>query len=320
MNPYQDRTTAVAALRAAVPYLRLFQGRVFVVKAGGKVLASKQGVRALIEQVGVLHRLGIRVILVHGGGPQVSAIGSQLGLEPRMLHGRRITDEATLDVATMVLNGTVNTRILAAFRELDVPAIGISGVDAGLIEARKRPPRKVGGGQEVDYGEVGDIVSVNGEVLQGLMSEGYVPVVSPLCADSEGRVLNVNADMVAAFIAAEVKALKLLLVTSAPGILEDEADEASLVSYTDVAGLNALEQGGSLAGGMLPKAAATKHALYAGVERVHVISHKLRDSLLMEVFTNEGSGSLIVLDTRDLMPEELKPPLPSQRNFGEEEA
>ena len=299
-----DRHVAIAALRAAEPYLRLFQGTTFVVKAGGRVVADRERISALMEQVGLLHRLGIRVVVVHGGGSQATGLAERLGLETRFVEGRRVTDEATRDVATMTFNGTINTQVVAACRELGVPAIGMSGVDAGLVEAQRRPPVEVAGQGEVDYGYVGDVVSVNVGILYRLLEERHVPVISPLSADSQGEILNVNADVVASRLAEALGAKKLILLTEAPGILEDVGDPASLVSYTDLKGLVALRKSGSLADGMLPKADAIRHALAGGVARVHVISWKVRDSLLLEIFTNEGSGTLIVQDTQTLRPEE----------------
>ncbi len=307
MTTDHDRYVAVAALRAAVPYLRLYQGRTFVIKAGGEAFAERSTTRAIMEQVGILHQLGIRVVLVHGGGGQATELANRLGLDTRMVEGRRVTDGGTRDVATMTLNGTVNTEIVAVCRELGVPALGLSGVDAGLVRARKRPPRHVDGEGDVDFGYVGDIVSVDIGVLDRILDDRFVPVVSPLSADDSGEVLNINADVVAARIAKEMKAEKLVVVTGTSGILEDRSDPASLVSYTDVNGLNDLYDKGSLADGMLPKVAAIKDALCGGVSRVHVISYKLTDSLLLEVFTNEGCGTLVVLDTKALSPEEQQP-------------
>jgi acetylglutamate kinase len=306
MTTEHDRHVAVRALRAAVPYLRLYQGRTFVIKAGGAAFASQETTQGLMEQVGILHRLGIRVVVVHGGGPQSTELAKQLGMTTRMVEGRRVTDRRTLDVATMTLNGSVNTEIVAACRHLGVPALGLSGVDAGLIRARRRPPRQVEGEGSVDYGYVGDIVSVDVSVLQRLLDEHFVPVLSPLSADDAGQVLNINADVVAARIAIEMKAEKLVLLTGAPGILQDEKDPDSLISYTDVKGLNALLEGGAIVSGMLPKVAAIKDALYGGVHRVHVVSYGGRDALLLEVFTNEGCGTLVVLDTKELLPEEAE--------------
>ena len=307
MTTDHDRYVAVAALRAAVPYLRLYQGRTFVIKAGGEVFTKRATTRAIMEQVGILHQLGIRVVLVHGGGGQATELAGRLGIETRMVEGRRVTDGGTRDVATMTLNGTVNTGIVAVCRELGIPALGLSGVDAGLVRARKRPPRHVDGEGDVDYGYVGDIVSVDVGVLDRILDDRFVPVVSPLSADDSGEVLNINADVVAARIAKEMKAEKLLLVTGASGILEDRSDSATLVSYTDVNGLNDLHERGSRVEGMLPKVTAIKDALYGGVSRVHVISYKITDSLLTEVFTNEGCGTLVVLDTQELSAEEQKP-------------
>ncbi len=304
MTTEHDRRVAITALRAAVPYLRLFQGKTFVIKAGGEVVADGERTAALMEQVGILHRLGIRVVVVHGGGGQATSLASRLGLETRFVEGRRVTDGPTLEVATMTLNGSVNTAIVAVCRRLGVPALGISGVDAGLVLARRRPPVEIEGEGEVDYGYVGDVVSVRAGVLRRILEERFVPVVSPLSADAEGEVLNVNADVIASRLAMEMKAEKLILLTGAPGILEDPADPTSLVSYTDLKGLEALRQAGALEGGMLPKVTSIKAALAGGVSRVHVISHKVRDSLLLEVFTNEGSGTLVVTDTESLLPEE----------------
>ncbi len=307
MTTEHDRRVAVAALRAAVPYLRLFQGKTFVVKAGGQVVADRRRTRDLMEQVGILHRLGMRVVVVHGGGAQATELASRLGLETRFVEGRRVTDAATRDVATMTLNGRVNTSIVAVCRGLGVPALGISGVDAGLVRAVRRPPVEVDGEGEVDYGYVGDVVSVNTGALERILDERFVPVVSPLSADEDGELLNINADVVASRIAREMAAEKLILITGAPGILERRDDPSSLVSYTDLKGLAALRRGGSLAGGMLPKVAAIESALAGGVARVHVISYQVPDSLLLEVFTNEGCGTLVVLDTHSLRPEEVDP-------------
>ena len=299
-----SRAVAISAIRAAVPYLRLFQGKTFVIKAGGEVFNDRSSTRALMEQVGIMHQLGIRVVVVHGGGGQATDLSKTLGLDVRMVEGRRVTDAETRKVTTMVLNGSVNTDIVSTCRELGIPALGMSGVDAGFIRARKRPPRQVPGHGEVDYGYVGDIVSVDTTVVERLLADRFVPIISPLSADDRGEVLNINADVVAARVAKEMKATKLILMTGVPGILRDADDPLSLVSYTDVKELKEFEDQGLLKGGMLPKVSSIKEALYGGVDRVHVISCKVRDSLLLEIFTNEGSGTLVVLNTSDLRPEE----------------
>src|SRR6202167_713971 len=297
-----DPSIAVRALRGAAPYIRMYKNKVFVIKAGGAVFSDEASTRALIEQVAILHQVGIKTVLVHGGGPQLDSLQATMGLETRMVNGRRVTDQKTIDVTSMVLNGLINTRILAICRELGIEAIGLSGVDAGLIRAHKRPPVPVSelSSETVDYGFVGDIDSVNAAVLERLLEIGLMPVVSPLSADANGILLNINADTVAAAIGGALSAEKLVLCTGAPGILERPTDPSSIVSYTDIKGLERLRDQGSLKDGMLPKAAAIENAIRGGVRRVHVISYKSTDSLLAEIFTNEGTGTLVVADLKAL--------------------
>ncbi len=304
MNSKRDRAIVVSALKHAAPYIRLFKGKVFVIKAGGEVFADPVLSSALIEQVGILHQVGIRTVLIHGGGPQSTKLATELGLETQFVEGRRVTDSDSLNVAMMILNGQINTRILATCRDLQIPAVGISGVDAGLIRAHKRPPVASSDGGSVDYGFVGDIDSVEADILRKQLDNGLMPVVSPLSCDEKGTLLNINADTVAAAIAAELDAEKLILVTGATGILEDVNDPSSLISYIDRKRLKELREKGILADGMLPKAAAIDKAIKDGVSRVHVISYKLADSILLEVFTNEGTGTLVVDDINALSPEE----------------
>jgi acetylglutamate kinase len=302
MNYRTDQTVAVRALKNAAPYIRMFKGKVFVIKAGGAVFVDTESTRDLIEQVAILHQVGIKVVLVHGGGPQVTELEDALGIETRMVKGRRVTDEKSIDVTTMVLNGLINTRILAVCRDLNIEAVGISGVDAGLIRAHKRPPARVegGDGEPVDFGFVGDIDTVDADVLRKQLDNGLMPVVSPLSADANGVLLNINADTVAAALGAALGAEKLILCTSAPGILERLNDPTSVISYTDLKGLKQLRENGSLSGGMLPKAAAIETAIRGGVRRVHVISCDIPDTVLAEVFTNEGTGTLVVADINAL--------------------
>ncbi len=296
MTTKKDRAIVVSALKHAAPYIRLFKGKVFVIKAGGEIFVDPVQTNALMEQVGILHQVGIRVVMIHGGGPQSTQLATALGIDTTFVDGRRITDGASLDVATMVLNGQINTRVLASCRDLQIPAVGISGVDAGLIRAHRRPPVERKGDESVDYGFVGDIDSVEADILVKQLDNGLMPVVSPLSCDEDGTLLNINADTVAAAIAAELGAEKMILLTGAAGVLEDISDPQSLISYIDRAALDKLRDAGKLADGMLPKAAAIDAALANGVSRVHVISYKVPDSLLLEVFTNEGTGTLIVND------------------------
>ena len=304
MMDRNDQALAIRALRRAAPYIRMYKGRTFVVKAGGGVFASEESTRVLIEQIGILHYFGVRVVLVHGGGPQLTETADALGVETRMVQGRRVTDGKAIDVSAMVLNGLINTRVLAMCRELEINAVGVSGVDAGLVLAHRRPPVKLKDGETVDYGFVGDIDRIDGSVLSRLLDNGFMPVVSPLSADERGTLLNINADTVAAAIGSSLAADKLILCTLAPGFLERVEDPGSLISYTDLAGLERLRESGSLQDGMLPKAKAIEGALRGGVRRVHVVSYTSPEGILGEVFTNEGTGTLIVEDIKALSPAE----------------
>jgi acetylglutamate kinase len=278
----------------------MYKGKVFVIKTGGGAFRDGAAMRSFMEQVAILHHLGIRVVLVHGGGPQLDEVTTKLGVATRMVQGRRVTDAGAIDVACMVLNGLINTRLLGLCREFGIAAIGVSGVDGGLVKAHKRAPVTLASGDVVDYGQVGDIDAVDGSVITRLLDAGFLPVVSPLSCDASGHLLNINADTVAAAIGGAMDAEKLILCTGAPGILERLDDPQSLISYTDVAGLRRLREEGALSDGMLPKSSAIETAIRGGVRRVHVISYAAPDALLAEIFTNEGTGTLVVADTKAL--------------------
>jgi acetylglutamate kinase len=300
-----DQALAIRALKNAAPYIRMYKGKTFVVKAGGGVFADTESTRVLIEQIAILHYFGVRVVIVHGGGPQVTEVSAALGVDNRMVQGRRVTDAKSIDVTSMVLNGLINTRILAMCRELDIDAVGISGVDAGLVRAHKRPPVKLeGSGETVDYGFVGNIDAVDANVIRKLLDNSLMPVISPLSSDEKGQLLNINADTVASAIGGALGAEKLILCTGAPGILENVEDPTTLISYTDLRGLKRLKDESKLQEGMLPKAKAIEDALRGGVRRVHVVSYRAPEGILGEVFTNEGTGTLIVADVNALTPAE----------------
>jgi acetylglutamate kinase len=299
-----DPAAAIRSLRSAAPYIRMYKGKTFVVKAGGGVFADAAAVRGLIEQIAILHYFGVRVVFVHGGGPQLTEITEKLGVPTRMVQGRRVTDQKAIDATSMVLNGLINTKLLALCREINIDAIGVSGVDAGLVRAHKRAPVKLDTGETVDYGFVGDIDAVDPGVLNKLLDNGLMPIVSPLSADDSGTLLNINGDTVAAALGAALNAEKLMLCTGAPGILANVDDPSSIISYTDLAGLKRLREEKKIVDGMLPKAKAIEDAIRGGVRRVHVMSYKSPEGILAEVFTNEGAGTLIVADINALSPAE----------------
>lgn len=291
---------AIAALRHAVPYLRLFRDATFVVKVGGEALARPGGADALLEQIGVLHSLGVRIVLVHGGGVQADALAEKLGVEFEKIEGRRRTSPEMVDAMILALNGEARAALLSAARKVGIPAIGISGMDAGFIGAQRRGPTPLSSGGSVDLGEVGDIESVDPSLLGDLLDWGYLPIVSPLAGDDQGRWLNTNADIVAAEIAVSLGAAKTIFMTGAPGVLADVNDPHSLISELTLDEMDEMISDGSIQGGMLPKASAIARCLRGGVDRVHVVSHTLPDALLTEVFTNEGSGTLIKLEAEDV--------------------
>jgi acetylglutamate kinase len=289
------RSDAIAALRTALPYLSLYQGKTFVVKVGGEAfVGGPQAGKDLIEQVGVLHRLGMRVVLVHGGGPQASALTESLGGEPIKIEGRRVTDPIALRATTLALNGEVATHIVALGQALQMSMVAVSGVSAGMILAHQRPPTKDRHGNPVDYGLVGDVDRVEVSYIETILAAGHIPVVSPLGVSKSGQVLNLNADGVAAELAIGLGAAKMVFLTGAPGILRDAQDPSSLISFMDLKGLADLESTGAVQEGMWPKSDSIRRALEGGVERVHVVGQNTNDGLLKEVFTNEGSGTLIV--------------------------
>lgn len=286
----------ITVLRQALPYIQRFKGKTFVVKLGGEAIDDPDVLERVIEDVALLHLVGIRVVLVHGGGKQMTETASALGIETKFVGGRRVTDNETLDVVKMVLAGKISVELLAALKRRSVRAMSVSGVAAGVIDARKRPPRKVSGGGDtpVDFGHVGDIVRIDTELIELLLSREYLPVLSPLGADEEGNVLNINADVVATRLAAELRAEKLLLMTGTPGVMENVDDPTTVISRLTVADARKAIGKGLIKGGMIPKLEESMHALAAGCGSVHILSAIEPHQLLLEIFTKSGCGTMLV--------------------------
>jgi acetylglutamate kinase len=288
------------SLSDARPYIRMFRGKTFVIKVSGSIFQDAPALAALAEDVALLHHVGIRVALVHGGGPQLDALSSRLELRREVIAGRRVTDGATLDAARMVFRGTLNAQLVSALTAQGVRAVGLSGEDGATIQAHRRPPRTVrdpstGAEQTVDFGFVGDIDRVDPSLPRLLLDNGMLPVFCSLSAAEGGGLLNTNADTIAAGLAVALGAEKLVLCTSVPGLLEDPADPRRLVSYGDLSTVDELVNSGAVRGGMLPKLDACRDALRGGVARAHLIDGTRPHSLLVEVFTNEGCGTMLVL-------------------------
>jgi len=288
----------VKALKGALDYTRLYRDQTFVIKLGGEVLGSTEALDSLAVSIALLESLSVRVVLVHGGGPQASELSRQLGLTPEIVAGRRVTTPAVLEVAKMVYAGRLNVDLLAVLRRHGVRGVGVSGVDAELVTARRRPPVPVreddGSERLVDFGEVGDIERVDPAVLRALLEAGYVPVVASLAADATGRPLNVNADTLAEALASALQAKKLVFLTSAPGVLRDPEDESSLVAFAVPEDLMPFLETGAIRGGMRPKVEACIRAVGNGVRRTHIVDGRVPDSLLVEMFTGHGCGTMVV--------------------------
>src|ERR671931_2780904 len=210
-------------LREALPYIQRFKGKTFVVKLSGKVIEEHENLVSLAEELALLHQVGIRVCVIHGGGKQLTELAEQLGVEQTIIEGRRVTDDATLDMAKMIFAGKINTDILAALRNRGIHAVGLSGVDGNIVHAVRRPPREIvnretGVRDKVDFGHVGDVLEINDRLLTVLLDHGYLPVISSLGADAEGTVFNINADTIAAEIAVQLQAEKLILLSDVDGI------------------------------------------------------------------------------------------------------
>lgn len=290
-NPYD-------ALKGLSKYLREFRGKTFVVKLGGEVLDDPDARKAVCEQLGVLWTMSIRLVIVHGGGSRLDELCKQLQLPIEKISGRRVTTPAVLDAAKMVLGGTTHMDLLAELNKAGVPAVGLSGVDAGMIKARKRAPLYLGeeNGKPklLDYGMVGDIEQVDPALLKLLLDQHYVPVIAPLTGAPDGSIYNTNADTIAAQVAATLGAEKLFFLLKVPGLLRDVANPSSLITFATLAKVEEMEANGAISDGMLPKSSAIRAALNSGVPSVHMVSGMQTDAILVEIFTNEGAGTMIV--------------------------
>lgn len=291
----------VRLLKEALPYLRRHRRKTMVIKVGGEIAANQAALDSLAQDISLLTHVNIRIVLVHGGGPQATHLSRKLGLEPKLVQGRRVTDEETLAVAKMVFAGQVNVDILSALRLHGVRAVGLSGVDGDILHARRRPPTEMhddatGETRVVDFGHVGDVTGVDVHLLTLLVENGYVPVISSLAGDDEGNTLNVNADTVASILARGMHASKLITLTGVPGLLRDPADPESVIERMTIEEAQAMIDSGVVAGGMLPKLATMIEALRGGVETAVILSGVEESALLLELFTVRGVGTLLAPD------------------------
>jgi acetylglutamate kinase len=298
-KPFVDDQLRLDLLREALPYIQRFKGQTFVVKLSGKVTEDQENLTSLAEELALLHQVGIRICVVHGGGKQLSELAKKLGIEQTIIEGRRVTDDATLEMAKMIFAGKINTDILAALRHRSIEAVGLSGVDGNIVHAEKRPPKEIlnretGVRDKIDFGHVGDVVQINARLLTVLLDHGYLPVISSLGADAEGMVFNINADTVAAEIAVQLQAEKLILLSDVDGIYLTAGDPQTKLSRVTATEAGELINNGSASGGMIPKLQSIIVLLERGVHSAHIISGTKRNALLSEIFTDKGTGTMIV--------------------------
>jgi acetylglutamate kinase len=290
MTARHQRT--VQTLIEALPYIRRFQGATMVVKYGGAAMTSPQLAEQFAKDVVLLKLVGMRPVIVHGGGLEITRQMSRLGMEPVFVDGQRVTDAATLEVAGMVLVGKVNKDIVGLINTHGGTAVGLSGQDGRLIRAQVKEHRDLEGNL-LDLGFVGSVKSIDTTVLD-LLTDEMIPVVASVGADDDGQVFNINADTVAGELAAAVGAEKIVFLTDVGGVLEDDGFEQTVVSECDLAYLGALQGAGKITGGMLPKVAAVRQALGAGVASAHIVDGRVEHAVLLEVLTDAGCGTKVI--------------------------
>ena len=285
-----DNGTWARVLSEALPYFRQYVGRTVVVKYGGNAMLNEELKRAVMSDIVLLNTIGIRVVLVHGGGPEINAMLERLNKKSEFINGLRYTDSETMDIVQMVLTGRLNTDIVRLLMQCGGRAVGVSGVDSGLLRAKKL--EKDG----VDLGFVGEVTEVNPSILETLLDEGFIPVVSTVALgeDDDDSCYNINADTAAAEIAVALKAAKFVQLTNVPGVLRNVSDPSTLIKQIAKEAIPSMVATGVISSGMIPKIECCLRALKGGVTRTHVIDGRVPHSLLIEMFSDRGVGTMIV--------------------------
>lgn len=288
-------------LMEALPYIRKFHKKTIVIKLGGHAMVDHNIMNTVVEDAVLLHYVGMRVVLVHGGGPEITEKMKMVGKEPKFVGGLRVTDKDTLEIAQMVLAGKISNMIVSMIAKNGAKGVGISGNDGGLVIAEKTGLKKVQVGDheiEVDLGYVGDIREINPQLLETMLDAGYIPVVSPLALDKKGNDLNINADTMAGELAVALKAYKLISLTDVDGVLNKERTE--LFHRLTLRDIDALKADGTISGGMIPKIEASVNAVRHGVEGAHILNGNAEHNLLLELFTDFGVGTMITASMMSL--------------------
>ena len=282
-------TERAQVLTEALPYIRRYNGKIIVVKYGGNAMVNDDLRQQVMEDIVLLWLVGVRVVLVHGGGPEISDLMTRLGKKPEFVDGLRVTDQETVDIVQMVLAGKVNKTLVKLLGKRGGKSMGISGMDGGLIKAKMRNP---------DLGYVGSIVSVNIQPVMDLLEKGYIPVISTLGCDEEGNTYNINGDTAAAYIAGALGAERLIMMTDIAGVLRDKDDPSTLIPELTINDAVELFEKNVIAGGMIPKIECCIDAIHRGVESVIIMDGRVPHSILMELLTDEGAGTMVVKNTK----------------------
>ena len=278
----------------ALPYMRTFAGKYFVVKYGGQAMSSQELMESVIVDLVLLKYIGVKPVLVHGGGKEVSTIMQKMGKEPEFVNGLRVTDDETMEIVEMVLNGKINQKIVSLFNQQGGKAVGFSGRDAEILQAKRVGQQPAGSkGENVDLGRVGEIIQVNPDLLQAVSDSGYIPVLSSIGSGVNGESLNINADHVAGELAVALKAEKLIVLSDVDGIYREEAGKREFISAVTKGEIRTMIMSGAISGGMIPKVESCLLALDGGVRRTHIIDGRVPHSLILEIFTDSGIGTMV---------------------------
>ena len=290
MNQFTNSQRA-QVLTQALPYIRQYNGKIVVVKYGGNAMVSEELREQVMEDIVLLWLVGVRVVLVHGGGPEISEMMNRLGKKPEFVDGLRVTDQETVDIVQMVLAGKVNKTLVKLLEVKGGKAMGISGMDGGLIEAKMK---------RAELGYVGSITGVNIEPVMDLLEKGYIPVISTLGCDREGNTYNINGDTAAAYIAGALGAERLIMMTDIAGVLRNKNDPSTLIPELTIGEAIKLFEQNVIAGGMIPKVECCIDAIHRGVERVIIMDGRVPHSILMEIMTDEGAGTMVYGEETEL--------------------
>lgn len=290
MDMHFSNAQRAEVLTQALPYIQKYNNKIVVVKYGGNAMINEQLKQQVTEDIVLLHLVGIKVVLVHGGGPEINRVMESVGKKPEFVDGLRVTDKETVDIVQMVLAGKVNKSLVSLMQTKGGKAMGISGMDGGLIEAKMKNP---------SLGYVGSITDVNIEPVKDLLNMGYIPVISTLGCDKEGNTYNINGDTAAAYIAGALEAERLIMMTDIAGVLRDKDDPKTLIPQLSIDEAVELFRGGVISGGMIPKVDCCIDAINRGVKKAIIMDGRVPHSILMEILTDEGAGTMFVGDDKD---------------------